>query len=315
MNYLESLDAAFKSLTVSDLGDSVLTDKKFEKFIEIIQEKNVLLKLAKFIDMTSQVVHIDRTGFGGRVLRAGADAQGDHRDLTDGDKAKPDFFTNKLVAKELVAVTGLYDTSLKRNIERGNFEDTLVELFAQRAGLDLEEFALLADTDISYGTDDVLSLTDGWIKKAGKKLYSGDFDYSTDGIEAVFEAAINAIDHKYIRNRANWIIATGFNEENEYRDKLKARGTSLGDSAQTSNQHLSYKGFPIVVVPHLSGKEIVMLTNPENMVWGVFDRVTIEKDRIPKARKTDFVLTFEGDAHYEDENAVVVAKINEAQPE
>jgi hypothetical protein len=43
------------------------------------------------------------------------------------------------------------------------------------------------------------------------------------------------------------------------------------------------------------------------MVWGVFHEVTIEPDRVPAERKTDYYLTVEADAKYEDEDAAVVA--------
>ena len=46
------------------------------------------------------------------------------------------------------------------------------------------------------------------------------------------------------------------------------------------------------------------------MVWGVFHEVTIEREREAKARRTDFVLSFEGDADYEDEAAAVAAFVD-----
>jgi len=42
--------------------------------------------------------------------------------------------------------------------------------------------------------------------------------------------------------------------------------------------------------------------------------VTVEPDRIPSDRRTDFVLTLEADAHYEDENGAVAALIDQKKP-
>ena len=80
-----------------------------------------------------------------------------------------------------------------------------------------------------------------------------------------------------------------------------------------------YKGIPVVYCPMLERASeatgrVAMLQHPDNMAWGVFHEVTIEREREAKARRTDFVLTIEADAHYEDENAAVVALIDQTQP-
>jgi hypothetical protein len=121
-----------------------------------------------------------------------------------------------------------------------------------------------------------------------------------------------------------------------YRDCLRARGTVLGDSAQTTNMPLYFKGTQIVYCPFLerahgatevlngqaplaladnvASGQIALLTNPDNMVWGIFHQVQIEREREAKWRRTDFVLSFEGDVHYEDEDAAVAAFIDKTRP-
>ncbi|GAI05627.1 unnamed protein product, partial [marine sediment metagenome] len=168
---------AFKQIiTIDDLGKAVLQPVKFAAFVRAMQHKTVILDEARFIKMDAHIQDIDRVGFVGRILRSGTKYNPDtgkweHRELTTSEFAKPQFATNKLVSKELQAVTGLRDAALRRNIEKGNFETTLVDLFGEAAGRDMEEFAILADTDISYTDDDILSLTDGWIKLAANKVY------------------------------------------------------------------------------------------------------------------------------------------------
>ena len=60
--------------------------------------------------------------------------------------------------------------------------------------------------------------------------------------------------------------------------------------------------------------KVALLSHPNNMAWGVFHEVTIEPDRVPKDRRTDFVMTLEGDAGYEDENGAVAAFIEQESP-
>lgn len=320
---LQKLDSAFKAITVGDLDEGVLQPVKFDRFIRAMQHRTAIINEARFIKMEAQQVDIDRVGFVGRILSSGSLANGDHRKIDDvNDFAKPQFHTNKLIAKELQAVTGIRDKALRRNIERGNFENTLVDLFGEAAGRDMEEFFILADTDILYSNDDVLSLTNAWAKRAANKIYgdgeSKDFDPASADLypENMFEAMLAAIPKQFLQNRAEWRFYVDWDAENKYRNLLKKRETALGDTAQTTDGSLVYKGIPVKYVPMMERSasieeggagSMAMLQHPDNMVWGVFHEVTIERDRIPKDRRTDFVLTLEGDADYEDENAAVVA--------
>lgn len=324
---LGRLDSAFKAITVGDLNEGVLVPEQFERFVQIMQHRTVIMQEARFIAMDRQQVNIDRTGFVGRILRAGKDDQGAYRDLSEGEHAKPNFYTNKLVAEELQAITGIEDQALRRNIERGGFEDTLVDMFGEAAGRDLEEWFMLGDKDISWATDAVLSLIDGWAKRAENKVYGGsggDFNPSGDAYpEDLFEAMLLALPKQYFQNESEWRIYVDWEVQNAYREKLKKRETALGDTATTNAMSLTYKGIPIRYVPMLGRSKpiesdgaggIAMLQHPDNTVWGIFHEVTIERDRIPKSRRTDFVLTMEGDADYEDENAAVVAFLDKDTP-
>ena len=323
---LARLDGAFKSITVESLGDSVLAPEKFNQFIRAMQHRTTILPEARFIEMQSHVTEIDRVGFVGRVLTSGNKVVNDEQEqhvLAENEFVKPQFATNKLIAKEMQAVTGIRDRALRRNIERGGFENTLVDLFGEAAGRDLEEWAIFANT--SNTTDPLLGLTDGWIKKAKNKVYGAgtdkDFDPSADDFpENVLKALLDALPKEFLVNRAEWRFYVPYEIEDGYRDLLKKRGTALGDRAQTEGGGLMYKGIPVVYCPMLERASqatgrVAMLQHPDNMAWGVFHEVTIEREREAKARRTDFVLTIEADCHYEDENGAVVALIDQEKQE
>jgi hypothetical protein len=351
---LAKLDAAFKGLLeVNDLGAAVLAPQKFDRFVQMMQESTIVLPAARFIPMQSQRVDIDRTGFVTRILHSGRDNKtaagqlwpetinGASRDLTGGyglsaGFAELTFHENQLLARELQAITSLRDDALRRNIEKGNFENTLIDLFSAAAGRDLEEFALLADRGYAYANDDVLSQTSGWVAKAGQKLYGvgagAGFDPTDDAFpENMFTAMLNALPKQYLGNPGDWKYYVTWDVYDGYRDCLRARGTVLGDSAQTTNMPLYFKGTQIVYCPFLerahptsfaggqladglANGAICLLTNPDNMVWGIFHQVQIEREREAKWRRTDFVLSFEGDVHYEDEDAAVAAFIDKTKP-
>jgi hypothetical protein len=333
---LAKLESSFKSIIdVNALGDSVLQPAKFAQFVRSMQYRTVILDEARFIEMDSDVVDIDRVGFVGRIMHSGTSYDAGtgawaHRELSSDEYSSPTFATNKLTAKELQAVASLRDKSLRRNIERGNFEATLIDLFGEAAGRDMEEFALLADTSISYSDDDVLSLTDGWIKLAGQKVYgtgSGkDFDPSTDDWpENMFDAMLSALPKQFLQNESEFRFYVDWDTRDDYIDLLRAKGTDLGDRAQVQSGALTppYKGVPVKYVPILGRSNdvadggagrVALFSHPNNMAWGIFHEVTIEPDRVAKDRRTDFVMTVEADSGYEDENGAVAAFIEQPEP-
>jgi len=317
---LNRLDAAFKDVTdVSALGESILAAQQFDRFIEAMQHRTNILPDARFIPMDAHQTNIDRVGFVGRVLTKGIDKDEEERG-TESYK-KPDTWTNKLHAVELRGKVALEDRALRRNIERGNFEDHLVDLFGQAAGRDFEEWALLADTDYSDSSD-ILKAGDGWKKLSDNKVYGQNGDFDPEDAEEILAALLDALPKEYLVNRGEWRFYVPYEVEDGYRNKLKARGTALGDTAQTTGDRLMYKGIPVYYAPMLERSKstgddgagrIAMLQHPDNLVWGVFHEVTIEPYRNAEERRTEFYLTIECDAHYEDEKASAVALLDQEE--
>ena len=307
-NILNEIDKAVKALTTSDLGDSILAEQQFDRFVRQMQNRANILEEARFLPMDSQKVNIDRIAFLDRVLHKGVEGEA-------SDDVSPSTFTNQLVANELMAITGLTDQAVRRNIERENLENTIIDLLGEAAGRDMEEYGIFASEDFdatAYNDGegwDAIDMTDGWIKHAENKLWADAFTDGDDFPEDLFQSMLEALPKKYLQNRGDWRFYVPFELEDGYRNLLKERGTNLGDAIQIGHDDIFYKGIPIVYSPMLEryDERVAMLQNPDNMVWGVFHEVTLESEREAKKRKTDFVLTFEGDAHYEDENACVVA--------
>lgn len=426
---LTNLDAALKGLvTPTTMGTSILQPEKYDAFIRTLQIQTTILKEARFKKMDSPIVDIDRISFSGRILTGGGALASQAKsaaqattslgamDNTGSDSAyvAPTTVTNKLVARELQAICGLRDATLRRNIEKGNFEQTLIDLFGEAAGRDLEEWALMANLALNPSANyPFLGLTDGWIKTAGNAVYGtngadtgsgvsttvatgspvsagaytitttanpngltvGEFvrigvagseteefltvasststvltlttpmQYAHAGLEAVVQInalpqfnknaagwvdtmlnqMLSALPKQYLQNTKQWRFYVNWEVYDGYRDILRARNTVLGDSATTGDAPLYFKGIPVVYVAMLERTaaynastktfgRCAILANPDNMVWGVFHDVTIEPQRFAADRRTDFVLTFEGDCNYEDENGAVVAFIDVPAP-
>lgn len=293
---LEKINGVLKSIMTNDLGKAKLAPSKQQQFVRVVSEATPLLDAARRIDMTSHTHDIDRVGFAGRILRSAQEGvEGEH-------SANPDFHTNQLESVEVMAIAGITDSTLEDNIEREGFENTLLDLIADRVGIDLEELFINGDKS---SNDPVLKLTDGWLKKAANEVTDVDFD--TNDVEDMFDAMIKAVPKKYLRNRNEWAFYVHWDIEDTYRNVLRKRGTGLGDQAQTTSQPLSYKGIRIQDVSNMP-EGTALLVPQSNLVYGIYRDISIEPDRIPKARRTDFVATLRVDCHYEDENAAVVGK-------
>lgn len=297
---LERLDSAFKAITTTDLGGATLVPEQRDRFLRIVQERTVLLGEARRVVMQSKTKNIDRTGFSGRILEA---PQAEATEFTGG--ADPGFEQQKLVATKARGKASLSDETLMENIERDDFEDTLVDLIAEQAAIDLEELYLQGD---ETSGDTFLALIDGWNVTAANAITGSgtapDFD-ATD-VEAMFEAQLAAIPKKYLRDVSQWRFYVTWEVENAYRDVLRARGTALGDEAQTGSGALTYKGIPVVVVP-MQATGASLLTHPDNTVYGVFKDVEIEPERVASADRNDYHVRVYTDANFEDPNGAVFA--------
>lgn len=297
---LDKINGALKSVMTTDLGSSKLARAKQDQFVQTVSEATRVLDSARRIDMRSHTHDIDRVGFADRILGTSSEGQAGTSD------SKPVFNTNTLESIEVMAIAGITDSTMEDNIEKDGFEDTLLDLIADRSGIDLEELFLNGDKTSS---DPFLALTDGWLKKSANLVDGGATTPAFDAtdVEEMFDAMIAAVPKKYLRDRSQWTFWVHWDIEDAYRDVLKARGTGLGDSAQTGANQLAYKGFAIQDSANMPEGD-AFLAPASNLVYGVYRDIFIEPDRQPKARKTDFVTTLRVDANFEDENASVVGK-------
>jgi HK97 family phage major capsid protein len=293
---LTKLDTALKSLTTADLGSSRLSPEKAQKFVQVLSDSQTILKDATRLDMNSHTRDIDRVGFGGRILSAAQEG------VAPGAEVKPVFKTNKLEAKEVIAVVAVTDSTLEDNLETEGFEDSLLNLIGEQASADLEDLFINGKVG---SADALLAITNGWLEKAANEVTATVGLFAAD-VEKMFEAQLLALPKTHIRNRDALAFYVSFDVENDYRNSLKDRNSALGDIAMTSGGQLTYKGIKVVYAGYMP-EGTSMLVPTANLVYGIYRDIRIEKDRNAKARLTDFVLTMRVDCHFIDENAAVVA--------
>lgn len=316
MNNLTLLQKA--DLAISDLRSTggELAPEEGATFIRKLIKSPTLLAQARVVEMTSPQRKINKIGFGARILRKATSATA----LTQSQRSKPTTEQIELNTKEQIAEVRLPYDVLEDNIEHaeaannepsntgpGGLRQTLIDLIAERAALDLEELALLADTDYTNPLDqddeDYMSQLDGWLALAEDEGNVVDMAGATVS-KTVFKKGMKAMPDQYLRRRGEMKHFVSTDQEIEYRDTLADRGTGMGD--QYTSGDLPAKAYgaqvePVMLMPDAKG----LFTHPKNLIMGIQRRVSMEFDKDITSRVYIIVLTCRVDYQVEEADALV----------
>ena len=313
---LSKLDAAIKALTTSDLGPSKLQPEVADRYIRKAIDTSKMLRECRVLPMRSDTRNIDKIGFASRILQAATEA------TEPGTTSKPTFEQRTLTVKEVIAAVDVSYSTLEDNIERGQLEQTLLDLIAERASADLEELFLYADPSSSdtfiklLGHRDWLTMTE-----ADDGVHVEDYEGSEpDKISDVFKTLLNKVPHKYFGNLAQWRFYCAFSAERKYREELAERATAAGDRALLEDVPVFYQGIPVIWVPkivvetrNIGGSDKpnctdVLFCHPSNLVVGFRREVDMERERKPRARTVEITVTARCDCNVEEPDAIAIAR-------
>jgi len=151
--------------------------------------------------------------------------------------------------------------------------------------------------------------TDYYVKYTAKSFDKTATEYPENG----FSLLLEAIPKEYFTKPDEWMIACPWPVFYGYIERLRARGTALGDEYQTNPaaggmMAVPYGGVPVVYVPNMPLHQ-AWLTQPDNTIYGVFHEITAETEREAKAKRTDLILDAETDYQFEEPEASVVMDI------
>jgi len=293
-------------LALSDLEIAgKLNPEQTDRFIRTLIDQPTLLASVRTVAMGAPQMKINKIGFGSRILHPAVSAIALPPEL----RAKPDLGQVQLETKEVIAEVNIPYDVLEDNIEKGNpnvplqtgaggLHQTIVDLIAERAALDLEELAIQGDTT-NIG-DPYLALQDGYLKMSTANVVNvgGAFD------KAAVKQALKTMPTRYLRNRSAMSHFVSVDNETEIRDQYGARQTALGD-AQVQGLLPVYvygsKVTPVALMLGTSG----LFTDPMNLIFGIQRNIMIEYDKDIRARVFIIVLTCRVDFAVEETNAVV----------
>jgi hypothetical protein len=314
-------------IVLSDLSSNggLLPPVVARNFIRRLIKTPTLLAQARVIEMPSAQYKAPRIEFASRILRKATQSVA----LTQAQRSKPTTTEISLNAQEVIAEVQIPYDVMEEAVEQANLNltdaqrqgnnanaptdgirDTIVELIAQRAALDLEELGLLADTTYTNGGDaddqDFLSMFNGYLKRADAN--GNVVDNSSAGVSgAMFKTGLAALPAQFHRNKVAMRHFVSVITELNYRQVLAQRATGLGDSMVTSDQPVMAYGVPLETV-HLMPDAKGLLTNPKNLVYGIRRKVNMEFDKDIGTRVYRIVLTARVDVTVEEERAITIYK-------
>lgn len=297
---IKKADMALSDLTIA----GKLNPEQTDQFIRTLIDQPTLLASCRTVAMGAPQMKINKIGFGSRILRPGVESTS----LIQSDRVKPDLGQVNLQTSEVIAEIRIPYDVMEDNIEKGNvnvplqtgaggIHQTIVDLIAERAALDLEELGIRGD---KTSGDAYLALQDGFLKLATANVANigGVFDKNAA------KAALKTMPTRYLRNRSALRHLVSVDQETEVRDQFASRIGALGDSNIVGNQPISIFGSQVLAVPLMPGAN-GLFTDPMNLIFGIQRNIQIEYTKDITARVFIIVLTARVAYQIEEVNAIV----------
>jgi len=289
---IEKADMAVAQM-ITDGG--YLNEEQFDTFYRKLIDEPTLLGNVRTVRMKSPKMNIDTIGFGSRILRA---APSSGIALPADQRVRPAFGQVNLETEEVIAEVRIPYDALEDSIERGNLENTIMQMLTGRVSLDLEELLINGDTS---SADSYLALHDGALALAGH-TYDGTALTAID--KDAFKAALQEMPTQYLRNLSAMNFLMSWHNVIEYRDTLATRSTGAGDEFYLNRPTVSAFGVPIIPAALMPNTEI-LFTYPQNLIFGVQREVMIETDKDITSRVLIVVLTMRIAIQAEEADAIV----------
>lgn len=293
-------------LALSDLATAgKLNPDQTNRFIRKLIDAPTIINMVRTVAMTAPTMKVNKIGFGSRILNAATSATA----LASASRVKPDLSQVTLNTKEVIAEINIPYDVIEDNIERGRVDgslqegagglhQTIVDLIAERASLDLEELLIQGDT--ANGTDTYLALVDGFLKLMTSNVVNAAGPISKD----VIKAGVKAMPSRFLRNRAAMQHFISVPNETELRDNYANRQTALGDQHVQGNLPLYVYGSQVkgaALMPAANG----IFTDPQNLIFGIQRNIMIEYTKDIRSRVFIIVLTARVACAIEEEVACV----------
>lgn len=277
----------------------LLATQQADEFIQLAIKQAVLLKDANVTPMKGPVEERDKMRFSGRVLKPGAEATA----LPVMERSRPALSRITLTAQLFKAEVRYSDEVVEDQVERGTFKDTIMTSLAGAVARDMEAVAIQGDV---ASADPLLAVLDGFIVQAtantvnagGARLAKATLRDMLKALDDEFTATDKL---KFYTNRQARV---------DYRDSLADRATPLGDLALVTGGEAKFQDIPVIAVPEFpvaAGNTHVLLTDPQNLMVGIWRNIRFELARDVPAGVFIIVGTLRFDVRIVEVNALARA--------
>lgn len=302
-------------LALSDLvsGGGYLTTAQQNRFYRKMMDDAVILKDARIIPMARPKMEINKIGFGTRVLRAAAQGlistpemgEVGTRALTRAQRYVPQLSRITLQTSEVIAEIDIPYEVLEDSIEGGDidtaqFQQTILDMMAERITLDLEELVVLGDTGSG---DSYLALQNGALVSAVSNIVNQGGDPMA---VQLFGNMIKAVPTKYHKLLDRYRFYTSKTKEIDYRMTIAQRQTALGDSIISGEKPVSVLGVSLSSAAYMPS-DTALLMIPNNLIIGIQRNLRMEFDKDIRERAFVIVVTMRLAMAFEEEDMVVKA--------
>jgi HK97 family phage major capsid protein len=225
------------------------------EFFRLIRTLPGMFSIARFETVDQKKHHIDRLHIGEPITHA-VEENSNEAHLATAKTSQIEIYTKKLKSSWNITTE-----TLTENIEKGNFEQTIMEGMTQRIGTDLELLAIQGNT-AKYAADNtplglLLRRDDGW-----DVLTEGAHIVDCGGAtiqRSIFAEMIRRMPQQYLADPGlRWIVSR--TTYVDWLDLIADRGTAQGDRALEGNAPAPY-GIPMEPIPLIpSDKELTVST-------------------------------------------------------
>ena len=301
----QKADIALADLTS---GGGLLSVEENETFIRRLEDSPTILSAIRTYPMNSHTARINSIGFGDFITYPSNwdpsvdNANHDGRRFKSPYRSKPITRKVELKTKGVKAVVYLPYEVLEDNLERGDLQNTLITLIANKFASNME--AMIVRGRLA-GTSAIplLNYMDGIYAMATDHVVDAAGDTLSDGL---FATMLRALPKQYRNDLGTLRFWSGQNTVIDLREARQARQTGLGDSFITDNAPVRALG--VELAGHASNPETQMLlTPPKNIIFGIQRNVRIETDRDIEEEQVKIVVTARVGVQIENRDAVVKA--------
>jgi|AKVG01.1.fsa_nt_gi hypothetical protein len=269
--------------TVS-LEGGVLPRDLFDEFYENVQSESELLDLVRTVDMPRKEMSIPQIGVEERVLREQAEgaSAGTFEDAISGSVDLDATDNKTIIPYELTQET------VEDVVTGEEVADLVLGHFETQFATDVQDLTLNGDTSSS---NSFLSIIDGWIQiaengagvTAGNRLSSNGqfstYDHANSGTPQpvnteLFSEAIQTLEEKY-RDPDNVVFLMSKSNVQEYSRQLSSRQDGLGVAILQGENDVTPFEYDVVGVSNFP-QDRVMMTDPNNLVWGLHRDVEVD---------------------------------------